>query len=354
MLKKIAMLSGDGIGPEIMAEAEKVLGKISSIYNMEFEFTHADVGGIAIDNQGEALPGSTVDICKNSEAILFGAVGGPKWESLPPEKQPERGALLPLRKLFGLYANLRPAIIFNDLKSASPLKPEIIKDGFDIMIIRELTGGIYFGSPKGREGDRAYDTLIYTESEIKRIARVAFETAMKRSKRLTSIDKANVLISMVMWREIVNEVSKDYPKVELNHMYVDNAAMQLVRNPGQFDVLLCGNMFGDILSDEASMITGSMGMLPSASLSDGTVGLYEPAGGSAPDIAGEGIANPIAQVLSAAMMLKYSFNLDDAYDRIFKAVENVLSEGYRTIDIMSEGKNEVGTAKMGDLIVSKL
>ncbi len=352
--KKVAVLPGDGIGPEVMNEAVKILDAVASDYGVEFSYTYADVGGAAIDNQGEALPPKTIEICEKSEAILFGSVGGPKWESLPPEKQPERGALLPLRKKFNLYANLRPAIIFKELKDSSPLKSELIGEGFDIMIIRELTGGIYFGQPKGREGDRAYDTLVYTVPEIERIAKVAFETAAKRNKKVTSIDKANVLSSMVMWREVVTEISREYPDIELNHMYVDNAAMQLVRNPLQFDVVLCGNMFGDILSDEASMITGSLGMLPSASLADGTFGLYEPAGGSAPDIAGQGIANPIAQILSGAMMLKYSFGLDDAYDRIFKAIELVLEDGYRTIDIMSEGKKKIGTSEMGTLIKEKL
>jgi 3-isopropylmalate dehydrogenase len=352
--KKIAVLAGDGIGPEVMKEAIKVLNKISTLYDIKFSFTSGDVGGAAIDNHGEALPQSTIDLCRASDAVLFGSVGGPKWEKLPPEKQPERGALLPLRKLFNLYANLRPAIIFKELKDASPLKSEIIGDGFDILIIRELTGGIYFGQPKGREGNKAFDTLVYTVPEIERITRVAFESAGKRNKKVTSVDKANVLTTMVMWREVVVRIAKEYPDIELNHIYVDNAAMQLVKNPKQFDVLLCDNMFGDILSDEASMITGSMGMLPSASLSDGTFGLYEPAGGSAPDIAGKGIANPIAQILSAAMMLKYSFGLNEAYDRIFKAIEKVLSDNYRTIDIMSAGKKQVGTEEMGNLIVSAL
>jgi len=350
----IGVLPGDGIGPEIMKEAIKVVDKISDKYAVKFKYTEADVGGAGIDNQGKALPQTTIDICKASDAILFGSVGGPKWETLPPEEQPERGALLPLRKMFNLYANLRPAIIFKELKEASPLKSEIIGDGFDILIMRELTGGIYFGDPKGRDENMAFDTLAYSRPEIERIARVGFEAAQKRNKKLTSIDKANVLTSMVFWREVVIEVAKDYPDVELNHMYVDNAAMQLIRNPKQFDVVLCGNMFGDILSDEASMITGSLGMLPSASLSDGSFGLYEPSGGSAPDIADQGIANPIAQILSAAMMLKYSFGMDEAYNDIFKAIESVLAEGYRTGDIMSDGMKKIGTTEMGDLIAGKL
>lgn len=353
-LKKIAVLPGDGIGPEVMVEAVKILDKISENFDIKFSYTYADVGGAGIDNQGEALPQTTVDVCKASDAVLFGSVGGPKWENLPPEKQPERGALLPLRKLFNLYANLRPAIVFKELKDASPLKSELIGNGFDILIIRELTGDVYFGQPKGKDSERAFDTMVYTRVEIERIARVAFEAARKRNKKVTSIDKANVLSTMVLWREVVTEIGKEYPDVELVHMYVDNGAMQLVRNPMQFDVMLCGNLFGDILSDEASMITGSMGMLPSASLSDGTFGLYEPAGGSAPDIAGKGIANPIAQILSAAMMLKYSFGLDDAYTRIFNSIVKVLEEGYRTIDIMSAGKKQVGTAEMGDLICKYL
>jgi 3-isopropylmalate dehydrogenase len=354
MKKNIAVLPGDGIGPEVMDVALKVLGRISEKNAIEFEYSRALVGGAAIDEAGKALPDSTVETCKNSDAVLFGSVGGPKWENLPPEEQPERGALLPLRKIFNLYANLRPAIIFKDLVDSSPIKREIIGDGFDILIVRELTGGIYFGTPKGREGSKAYDTLVYTEEEIRRIAKVGFEAAMKRNRKLTSVDKANVLTSMVFWREIVTDVSREFPDVELNHMYVDNAAMQVIRDPKQFDVLLCGNMFGDIISDEASMITGSLGMLPSASLSEGSFGLYEPAGGSAPDIAGKGIANPIAQILSAAMMLKYSFGMDGAYAAIFDAINSVLGAGYRTGDIMSEGMKQVGTEEIGELIVSKL
>jgi len=352
--KRIAVLPGDGIGPEVMAEAVKVLDRIATIYGMEFDKRWADVGGIAIDNHGRALPESTLTACRNADAILFGSVGGPKWEKLPPAEQPERAALLPLRKTFDLFANLRPAIIFPQLKNASPLRPELIGEGFDILVVRELTGDIYFGQPKGREADRAFDTMVYTRSEIDRIARVAFEAARKRRKLVTSIDKANVLTTMVFWREVVIEVAKEYPDVELKHLYVDNGAMQLVRNPRQFDVLLCGNLFGDILSDEASMITGSLGMLPSASLAGGTFGLYEPAGGSAPDIAGKGIANPIAQILSVGLMMKYSFGNDEAYNRIFAAIGSVLDQGYRTADIMSEGMRQIGTREMGDHIVAAL
>ncbi len=353
-VKKIAVLPGDGIGPEVVKEAIKVLDKVSGIFGIELSYTFADVGGAAYDNHGDPLPASTVKTCEDSDAVLFGSVGGPKWEKLPAEKQPERGALLPLRKHFNLYANLRPAIIFKELKEASPLKSEIIGNGFDIMIIRELTGGIYFGQPKFKDENKGFDTLIYTKPEIVRITKVAFETAMKRNKKVTSIDKANVLSTSLLWREVVEEVAKEYPEVALNHLYVDNAAMQLVKDPHQFDVMLCDNMFGDILSDEASMITGSIGMLPSASLSDGAFGLYEPSGGSAPDIAGKGIANPIAQILSAAMMLKYSFGLGDAYTMIFSAIEKALEQGYRTGDIMSAGKKLIGTKEMGDLILANL
>ena len=354
MTQRIAVLAGDGIGPEIMAEALKVLAAVETKSSLQFTFVEADVGGIAIDKHGTALPESTRKTCEASSAILFGSVGGPAWESLPGDQQPERGALLPLRKMFNLYVNLRPAIIFGQLANASPLKPSIIGGGFDMLIVRELTGGIYFGTPSGRDGDKGFDTLAYTVPEIERIARVAFETARGRKKVLTSIDKANVLSTMVLWREVVNRVAEDYPDVQLSHMYVDNAAMQLVKNPKQFDVMLCDNMFGDILSDEAAMITGSIGMLPSASLNGSGFGLYEPAGGSAPDIAGQGIANPIAQILSAAMMLKYSFNSDEGYDAIFRAVGTVLDEGYRTRDIMSDGMTEVSTGRMGDLIAERI
>ena len=346
----IAVLPGDGIGPEVMAEALKVLDKINTKFNIDCRMESADFGGIAIDNHGEALPEATLDLCKKSDAVLLGSIGGPKWEDLPPEKQPERAALLPIRKELGLFANLRPAVIFPQLSEASPLKDEILANGMDVLVVRELTGGIYFGSPKLRDGDRALDTLIYTKAEIERIAHVAFKAAKQRKRKVTSIDKANVLTSMVLWREVVNEVSLEYPDVELNHMYVDNGAMQLVSNPNQFDVILCGNMFGDILSDEASMITGSLGMLPSASLGTGNFGLYEPSGGSAPDIAGKGIANPIAQILSLGMMFKYSFNRNDIHEAVFSAIEQVLESGYRTKDILTPGCREVGTSEIGTLI----
>ena len=358
MKKKIALLPGDGIGPEVMDEAVKVLDAVSKKYGFELAYERADVGGIAIDNHGTALPEETLRVCKKSDAILFGSVGGPKWDHLPPEKQPERGALLPLRKQFGLYCNLRPAKVFKTLACASPLKPEIVGDGFDILCVRELTGGIYFGEPRGREGtgphERGFDTMVYSRIEIERIARMAFDAAEKRRGKVTSIDKANVLNSMVLWREVVEEAARNYPNVELNHMYVDNAAMQLVKDPHQFDVLLCGNMFGDIISDECAMITGSMGLLASASLNEEKYGLYEPAGGSAPDIAGKGIANPVAQILSGAMMLKYSFDREDAADDIQKAVSRVFERGVFTADLAGSGRAPVSTKAMGDAVVQEL
>jgi len=357
-LNKIAVLPGDGIGPEVMEQAIRVLKKTGDIYGFSFEYEFADVGGAAIDNHGKALPESTLSLCEQSDAILFGSVGGPKWENLPPAEQPERGALLPLRKHFGLYCNLRPAKVFSTLASASPLKSEIVKDGFDILCVRELTGGIYFGEPKGREGsgmeEKAYDTLVYSRFEIDRIARMAFEAARLRRKTVTSVDKANVLFSMVLWREVVMEVAKDYPDVTLNHIYVDNATMQLVRNPHQFDVMLCGNMFGDIISDECAMITGSMGLLASASLNEKNFGLYEPAGGSAPDIAGRGIANPIAQILSATMMLKYTFGYADAADAVENAISNILDKGIFTADLTGNKDSAVNTQAMGDAILTEL
>src|SRR5512136_2189340 len=357
---KVAVLPGDGIGPEVMAEALRVLDAVEAKYRVRFTRTHANVGGAGIDNEGKALPETTVSICKASDAILFGSVGGPKWESLPPDEQPERGALLPLRKIFGLYANLRPAIIFPSLTGASSLKEEVIAGGFNILVIRELTGGIYFSQPKGIEGTGrervGVDTMRYSVPEIERITHVAFQAARKRGKRVCSIDKANVLSSSVLWREVVIGIAKEYPDVELTHMYVDNAAMQLVKWPKQFDVILCENMFGDILSDEAAMLTGSLGMLPSASLAEGTFGMYEPSGGSAPDIAGQGIANPIAQILSTAMMLRYSFGMEEAADLIDNAVEQVLEQGFRTMDIYQQrnGEKLVDTKEMGDAILRRI
>jgi len=357
---KVAVLPGDGIGPEVMAEALRVLDAVESKYGVKFERTHANVGGAGIDIEGKALPQTTIDICKAGDAILFGSVGGPKWESLPPDEQPERGALLPLRKIFGLYANLRPAIIFPSLTGASSLKEEVIAGGFNILVIRELTGGIYFSQPKGIDGagrDRVgVDTMRYSVPEIERITHVAFQAAGKRGGKVCSIDKANVLSTSVLWREIVTTIAKEYPEVALSHMYVDNAAMQLVKWPKQFDVILCENMFGDILSDEAAMLTGSLGMLPSASLAEGTFGMYEPSGGSAPDIAGQGIANPIAQILSTGMMLKFSFGMQDAADAIDNAVAKVLDLGFRTRDIYQDkpGEKLVNTKEMGDAIIAAL
>ena len=357
---KVAVLSGDGIGPEVMAEALKVLDAVQAKFDVSFERTFANVGGIAIDEDGQALPEKTVDVCKASDAILFGSVGGPKWETLPPDEQPERGALLPLRKIFGLFCNLRPAIIFPALTGASSLKEDVIAGGFNILVVRELTGGIYFAEPKGIEGEggarTGFDTMKYSDAEVERISHVAFQAARKRGSKVCSIDKANVLSTSVLWREVVERVAKEYPDVELSHMYVDNAAMQLVRWPKQFDVMLCGNMFGDIISDEAAMLTGSLGMLPSASLAEGTFGMYEPSGGSAPDIAGQGIANPIAQILSASMMLRYSFGMIDAADAVDAAVEKTLNQGCRTGDIFQglEGEKKVNTKEMGDAIIANL
>ncbi|MBP6102767.1 MAG: 3-isopropylmalate dehydrogenase [Leptotrichiaceae bacterium] len=349
---KIALLKGDGIGPEIVDEAVKVLNKIGEKFGHTFEYSQGYLGGESIDKFGMPLTEETIATCKASDAVILGAVGGAKWDVIDPALRPEKG-LLGIRKALGLYMNLRPAILYEALRDSSPLKSEIIGDGLDMIVIRELTGGIYFGE-RSKTHDEAHDTMYYSRPEIERIARKAFEVAMLREKRLMSVDKHNVLDSSKLWREVVIEVSQDYPEVKLDHMYVDNAAMQLVINPRQFDVIVTENMFGDILSDEASMLTGSIGMLPSASLGDSKVGLYEPIHGSAPDIAGKGIANPIATILSLSMMLKYSFNLLKEADAIEKAVEKVLEEGYRTGDIYTEGTKKVGTTEMGDLIASRL
>ncbi len=354
-IKKIAVLPGDGIGPEVMSEAVKILEAVSKKTGVTFIFTEAAVGGAAWDTYRKHLPEETLDICKRSDAILFGSVGGPVREQNSPKWQGvEVNSLLGLRKSFGLYANLRPAKLFPSLAFASPLRRDVAEKGFDILVVRELTGGIYFGQPKGRDGEgedeKAFDTMVYSRKEIRRIARTAFDIARKRRNKVTSIDKANVLTTMVFWRHVVEEVASEYPDVEYEPMYVDNAAMQLVKNPRQFDVMLCGNMFGDILSDEAAMLTGSLGMLPSASFADTGFGMYEPGGGSAPDIAGQGIANPIAQILSAAMMLRYSLEMENSASDIEKAVESVLDDGYRTADIYQTGSKKAGTAQMGDLI----
>lgn len=356
MRKKIAILPGDGIGPEIVSQAVRVLDRVAERYHVHLEYEQALVGGAAYDATGHPLPAETLELCKQSDAVLFGAVGGPKWDNLPPALRPEAGALLPLRKGLGLYANLRPALLFPALAGASPLKPEVLGDGLDILVVRELTGGIYFGQPKERrdEGRTAVDTCIYTEVEVERIAHVAFRAARQRRKRVASVDKANVLETSRLWREVVTRVAEQYPDVELQHVLVDNAAMQLIRNPRQFDVILTENMFGDILSDEAAMLTGSLGMLPSASLGEGTFGLYEPVHGSAPDIAGQGIANPLATILSAAMMLRYSFGMDEAANDIERAVDAALREGYRTPDIWQEGCRKVGTIEMTDAVLKHL
>jgi 3-isopropylmalate dehydrogenase len=357
-MHKIAVLPGDGIGPEVMKEALKVLEAVREKYDFQFEYKVADVGGCAIDSCGMALPSETLALCESSNAILFGSVGGPKWEKLAPEKQPERAALLHLRKHFNLFCNLRPAKVYPALAAASPLKPEIVGSGFDILCVRELTGGIYFGVPKGRKGsgpeEKAFDTMVYTRREIERIARSAFDIARSRRKKVTSVDKANVLTVMVFWREIVCEVAQEYPDIELDHLYIDNATMQLIKDPGRFDVLLCENMFGDILSDECAMLTGSMGLLPSASLNESRFGLFEPAGGSAPDIAGMGIANPVAQILSVAMMLKYSFGLDLAAFAIENAVADALTSGIHTRDIALDKNQAVGTSAMGTAIAGRI
>jgi len=344
---KIAVIKGDGIGSEIVEEAIKVLDAIASKEGFNLEYNEYLLGGAAIDVFDNPCPDETIKGCLNSDAVLFGAIGGPKWENLPKEKRPETG-LLKLRKSLGLFANIRPAMIFDELVNASSLKPEVIK-GVDLTVVRELTGGIYFGEPRYKDDNKAYNTMVYSREEIERIAKIAFEEANKRNKKVTSVDKANVLEVSELWREVVEEVSKNYPEVELEHMYVDNAAMQLVRDPKQFDVILTGNIFGDILSDEASMIVGSIGLLPSASIG-GKVGLFEPIHGSAPDIAGQGIANPIATILSAAMMLDY-LNETHGAKKIREAIKYVLSQGYRTKDLASfDAKEVVTTSEMGSLI----
>ncbi|MDR4938625.1 3-isopropylmalate dehydrogenase [Rossellomorea marisflavi] len=356
MKKKIAVLPGDGIGPEVMDGALKVLKAVGDWFNHEFDVEKGYIGGAAVDQFGSPLPAETIELCKKSDAILLGAVGGPQWENLPKELRPEKG-LLGIRKEFELFANLRPVKAFDSLISASPLKKEIVED-VDMIIVRELTGGLYFGQPSGRQGaedEVAVDTLVYEKSEIERIVHKAFRLAQKRKKRLTSVDKANVLETSRMWREIVNEAAKEYPEVEVEHMLVDVAAMKLMYQPGQFDVMVTENMFGDILSDEASMITGSLGMLPSASLREDAFGLYEPVHGSAPDIAGKGKANPLAMILSVAMMLRHSFGMQEEAEMIEMAVQEVLNAGFRTGDLWSGGRGTaVGTEAMSDLVVERL
>jgi 3-isopropylmalate dehydrogenase len=359
----IAVLAGDGIGPEVMNAALTVLQRAGEKFDFSLALSEQLVGGAAIDAAGKALPATTLAACESADAILFGSVGGPKWEHLPPNEQPERGALLPLRKHFGLFANLRPSVCFPALTHASPVKNELIPNGFDVLCVRELTGGLYFGQPKFRkeiDGElTAVDTMVYKKSEIERIAHVAFAAARGRRKKLTSIDKANVLENGLLWRATVTEVGKAYPDVSLDHLYVDNAAMQLIRRPGSFDVVLAENLFGDILSDEMAMIAGSLGMLPSASLGEQKpggqyFGLFEPSGGSAPDIAGQGVANPIAQILSAALMLRFSFGLNEAAVGIENAVKATIADGFRTGDIWSEGTQKVGTQGMAEAILARL
>ena len=360
MEKNIAVIKGDGIGPEIVNEALKVLNAISRKYNHTFHYREILMGGASIDAYGVPLTDEAIQVAQNSDAVLLGSIGGDTntspWYQLEPALRPEAG-LLKIRKELNLFANLRPAYLYDELKGACPLKEEITEGGFDMMIMRELTGGLYFGARETKEVNGqmvAHDNLIYSENEIRRIAIRGFDIAMKRRKKVTSVDKANVLDTSRLWRKVVNEVAKDYPSVEVEHMLVDNCAMQLVKNPRQFDVILAENMFGDILSDEASMVTGSIGMLSSASLRDDKLGMYEPSHGSAPDIAGKNIANPIATILSAAMMLRYSFDMDQEAEAIERAIEKVLKDGYRTIDIMSDGQTKVSCSQMGDLIVERL
>jgi len=349
---KICVLPGDGIGPEITAQAVRVLNSL----DLKFEMEEALLGGGAVDATGNPYPEATQKLAREADAVLLGAVGGPQWDSLPREKRPERG-LLGIRKDLNLFANLRPAILYPELANASTLKPEVVA-GLDILIVRELTGDIYFGQPRGvreENGERVgFNTMVYSESEIRRIGHVAFQAAQKRNKKLCSVDKMNVLECTQLWRDVMIEIAHDYPDVELSHMLVDNAAMQLVKAPKQFDVMVTGNMFGDILSDEASMLTGSIGMLPSASLDDKNKGLYEPSHGSAPDIAGQGVANPLATILSAAMMLRYTFGLEEQALRVENAVKKVLAQGYRTGDIYERGTNKVGTSEMGDAVLAAL
>ena len=352
----IAVVPGDGIGEEVTTQAVRVIEKLNAAHDAGFECRHAPVGGTAYDLHGTPLPDETLQLAKEADAVLLGAVGGPQWETAPRELRPEK-ALLGLRRELELFSNLRPAILFPELVQASTLKPEVVS-GLDILIVRELTGGIYFGGPRGIEEvdgqRRGYNTLVYNESEIERIAHSAFRTAMQRNKKLCSVDKANVLEVSELWREVVNRISSDYPEVELSHMYVDNACMQLVRAPKQFDVILTTNMFGDILSDAASMLTGSIGMLPSASLNKDGKGMYEPVHGSAPDIAGQGIANPLATILSVGMMLRYTFGENEMADQIDSAVKQVLSSGLRTADLAREGETAVSTEQMGQAVLDKL
>jgi 3-isopropylmalate dehydrogenase len=353
MSYKVAVLPGDGIGPEVMESAQQVLAKVEEKFNFKLDLSFGLIGGIAYDETGSPLPEETQKICKEADAVLLGSIGGPKWDGLPPEKTPELGGLLALRKMLNLYANLRPAVLYEELKAMSPLSEKVLSEKVDLLTVRELAHGIYFGEPKELSDDIGLDTMVYTREQIQKIAKHGFEAAQRRSKKLCSVDKANVLSSSKLWRKVVTEMSADYPDVELSHMYVDNAAMQLMLNPLQFDVIVTSNLFGDILSDESAAICGSLGMLPSASLGE-EISLFEPSGGSAPDIAGKGIANPIAQILSLAMMLEISFDLNDAASAIRNAVDTCVKGGIRTGDIVDPGMTPVSTKEMTEAIISRI
>ena len=357
-VNRIAVLAGDGIGPEVMGATMLVAKELEKKHGLQLEWKEGWVGGAAIDAKGKALPDETVELCRSAKAVLFGSVGGPKWENLPPNEQPERAALLPLRKIFGLYANLRPAVLYPELVKCSPLHPDRVAGGFDLLVVRELTGGLYFGQPKETtktaRGERAVDTMVYETHEIERVAEVAFRAASFRKKRVTLADKANVLETSLLWRKVVRGVAARHPKITLDFIYADNAAMQLVRDPGRFDVLLCENLFGDMLSDQAAAVAGSLGMLPSASVGEGSFGLYEPAGGSAPDIAGKGVANPIAQILSLALLCEMSLGQPEAAESIRQAVAGAIREGWRTADLAVAGEKKVGTQEIAKEIARRV
>jgi 3-isopropylmalate dehydrogenase len=357
-VNRIAVLAGDGIGPEVMGATMLVAKELEKKHGFQLEWKEGLVGGAAIDAKGKALPDETVELCRSAKAVLFGSVGGPKWENLPPNEQPERAALLPLRKIFGLYANLRPAVLYPELVKCSPLHPDRVAGGFDLLVVRELTGGLYFGLPKETtktaRGERAVDTMVYETHEIERVAEVAFRAASFRKKRVTLADKANVLETSLLWRKVVQGVAARHPAITLDFIYADNAAMQLVRDPGRFDVLLCENLFGDMLSDQAAAVAGSLGMLPSASLGEGSFGLYEPAGGSAPDIAGKGVANPIAQILSLALLCEMSLGQPEAAESIRQAVAGAIREGWRTADLAVAGEKKVGTQEIAKEIARRV
>jgi 3-isopropylmalate dehydrogenase len=358
LVNRIAVLAGDGIGPEVMGATMLVAKELEKKHGLQLEWKEGFVGGAAIDAKGKALPDETVELCRSAKAVLFGSVGGPKWENLPPNEQPERAALLPLRKIFGLYANLRPAVLYPELVKCSPLHPDRVAGGFDLLVVRELTGGLYFGQPKETtktaRGERAVDTMVYETHEIERVAEVAFRAASFRKKRVTLADKANVLETSLLWRKVVRGVAARHPTITLDFIYADNAAMQLVRDPGRFDVLLCENLFGDMLSDQAAAVAGSLGMLPSASLGEGSFGLYEPAGGSAPDIAGKGVANPIAQILSLALLCEMSLGQPEAAESIRQAVAGAIREGWRTADLAVAGEKKVGTQEIAKEIARRV